>query len=108
MLFYSTVHEQSAGYYKNASAVLKLEKEKLVGVKTFLAIEPKTKGNRKLIAETLPKSLMGFCRTPINISNIDQFVCLFVWVLWHINFCRLFDAKLIFIQINSSISNNSV
>ena len=29
-------------------------------------------------------------------------------VLWHINRCRLFNAKSIFIHINSSISNNSV
>ena len=28
--------------------------------------------------------------------------------LWHIDLCRLFNAKSIFIQINSSISNNSV
>ena len=34
-------------------------------------------------------------------------VCLF-GVLWHINLCRLYNAKSIFIQINSSISNNSV
>ena len=33
---------------------------------------------------------------------------LVVWVLWHINLCRLFNAKSIFIKINSSISNNSV
>ena len=33
---------------------------------------------------------------------------LVVWVLWHINLCRLFNAKSIFIQINSSISNISV
>ena len=33
---------------------------------------------------------------------------LVVWVLWHINLCRLFNAKCIFIQIVSSISNNSV
>ena len=33
---------------------------------------------------------------------------LVVWVLWHINLCRLFNAKSIFIQIISSISNNSV
>ena len=32
----------------------------------------------------------------------------FVWVLWHINLCKLFNAKSIFIQIISSISNNSV
>ena len=30
------------------------------------------------------------------------------WVLWHIKLCRLFNAKSIFIQIISSISNNSV
>ena len=28
--------------------------------------------------------------------------------LWHINLCRLFNAKSIFMQIISSISNNSV
>ena len=33
---------------------------------------------------------------------------LFVWLLWHINLCRLFNAKSIFIQINTSISNNSI
>ena len=30
------------------------------------------------------------------------------WVLWHINLCRLFNAKSIFMQIVSSISKNSV
>ena len=30
------------------------------------------------------------------------------WVLWHINLCWLFNAKSIFMQIVSSISNNSV
>ena len=29
-------------------------------------------------------------------------------VLWHINLCKLFNAKSMFIQIISSISNNSV
>ena len=32
-------------------------------------------------------------------------VCL---VLWHINFCRLFNAKSIFMQIICSIENSSV
>ena len=32
---------------------------------------------------------------------------LFGWVLWHIHLCRLSNAKSIFIQIISSISNNS-
>ena len=35
-------------------------------------------------------------------------ISLLVWVLWHINLWRLFNAKSIFIQTNSFISNNSV
>ena len=38
-------------------------------------------------------------------------LCDLVWVclvLWHINHCRLFNAKSMFTHINSSISNNSV
>ena len=35
-------------------------------------------------------------------------VWLVIWVLWHIYPCRLFNAKSIFIQVISSISNNSV
>ena len=30
------------------------------------------------------------------------------WILWHINLYSLFNAKSIFIQVISSISNNSV
>ena len=33
---------------------------------------------------------------------------LVVWVLWHINLCKLFNAKSIFKHITSCISNNSV
>ena len=33
---------------------------------------------------------------------------LFVWVLWHVNLCTLYNAKSIFMQINTSISKNSV
>ena len=40
--------------------------------------------------------------------NVVVFVCLLVGVLWHINHCRLSNAKTIFIQINTSISKNSV
>ena len=50
--------------------------------------------------------------------NVLELICLpkvklfkyslIVWVLWHINLCRSFNAKSIFIQINSSISNDSV
>ena len=42
-------------------------------------------------------------------QDFAKFDWLFVfWVCWHINLCKLFNAKCIFIQINSSISNNSV
>ena len=44
----------------------------------------------------------------ITVKNAENKVCLFVWVLWHINLCRLLNAKSIFIQVNNSISNNSV
>ena len=37
-------------------------------------------------------------------SNIHGWL----FVSWHINHCRLFNAKFIFIQINTSILNDSV
>ena len=50
-------------------------------------------------------------RSRVNmLQNEKTFVgeLVVVWVLWHINFCRLFNAKSILIQIINSISNNSV
>ena len=44
----------------------------------------------------------------VEILAEDLLLLLVGWVLWHINLCRLFNAKSIFIQIISSISNNSV
>ena len=44
----------------------------------------------------------------VQSSTNQTLPSLFVWVLWHINLCRLFNTKPIFIQINSSISNTSV
>ena len=44
----------------------------------------------------------------VDINDMMTIIILFVWVLWHINLCGLFNAKSIFIQINSSISNTSV
>ena len=41
-------------------------------------------------------------------SKEDSYLWMVGWVLWRINLCRLFNAKSIFIQIVSSISNNSV
>ena len=38
----------------------------------------------------------------------QQLVWLVWWVLWHINLCRLFNAKSIFMKVISFISNNSV
>ena len=43
-----------------------------------------------------------------SMLSLQISVSLFVCVLCHINFCGPFNAKSIFIQINSSISNNSV
>ena len=45
---------------------------------------------------------------PIKESEQKFRLVCFGLVLWHINHCRLFNVKSIFIQINSSISNNSV
>ena len=43
-------------------------------------------------------------------SSILQYIedDLFVCVFWYIKLFRLFNAKFIFIQVNSSISKNSV
>ena len=41
-------------------------------------------------------------------QNLEKSLVWFGLVLWHINHCRLLNAKSIFIHINSSISNNSV
>ena len=49
-----------------------------------------------------------FATRPVAISRLKIQVEMVGWVLEHINLCRLFNAKSIFIQINSSISNNSV
>ena len=42
------------------------------------------------------------------VKQLGAPVCLFLCVLSNMNLCRLFNAKSIFIQINSSISSNSV
>ena len=43
----------------------------------------------------------------INQSKYSLSQVLFGLVLWHINHCKLFNAKSIFIHINSFISTNS-
>ena len=50
------------------------------------------------------------CSTKMSLNkeakpNLCLFVC---FGLWYINLCRLFNAKYIFIGINSSISNSSI
>ena len=42
------------------------------------------------------------------VFHVTQPDWLVKWVLWHINLCRLFNAKSILIQIISSFSNNLV
>ena len=61
--------------------------------KKWERVSIKIKGNISCIHDTGPKIGEDY---------------LFVWVLWHINPCSSFNAKSFFIQINSSISNNSV
>ena len=43
-----------------------------------------------------------------NLSERGNYRWLIGWVLWYINLCGLFNSKSIFMQIISSISNNSV
>ena len=43
-----------------------------------------------------------------HLVYFSQFELMVGWVLWHINLCRSFNAKSIFMQIVSSFSNNSV
>ena len=48
-------------------------------------------------------------RNPLaRLDNEYQIGWLVGWVLWHMNLCRLFNAKYIFIKIISSVLNNSV
>ena len=55
--------------------------------------------------KTAPSNLVKFSTSPFSWCFLKvQVVSLFIWVLWNINICRLFNAKSIFIQINSSIS----
>ena len=46
----------------------------------------------KTVQESPSQSLFVFVHWTV------QTFCLFVWVLWHINFCRLINAKSIFIR----------
>ena len=48
-------------------------------------------------------------RGAIKLKRRRKLKCwLICWFLWHINLCGLFDVKSIFMQMDSSISNNSV
>ena len=65
-------------------------------------------------SETCIRASFQESRVPLydhhsQVSSDPDWWCGLVWfILWHINHCRLFHAKSIFIHINSSISNNSV
>ena len=70
----------------------------------------------KNICSTSTITYLLDCTTLVRVaqplSNFDLIfsfpghVSLVVWILWHINLCRLFNGKSI-IQMNISISNNS-
>ena len=51
---------------------------------------------------------LGLGPRPRNLQSLVYLKRLVGCVLWHVNLWRLFNAKSIFIQIISSISNNSV
>ena len=55
-----------------------------------------------------PKSCAMILKSNIMAQMYFILIWLVAWVLSHINLCRLFNAKSIFIQIVCSISNNSV
>ena len=61
-----------------------------------------------LINEFMSTEETNFLNSKIfaNIHKKKKAVWFVVWVLWHINLCR--KPNPFFIQINSSISNNSV
>ena len=68
---------------------------------------PLQKSNTKLHKYTGNKlNAWGTVELNIDCQGHSYIACLFGF--WHINFCGLFNTKCIFIQINSSISNNSV
>ena len=51
-------------------------------------------------------SIMLYWTLATRLAKSNLYLFGLVW--WHINYCRLFNPKSIFIQINSYISNNSV
>ena len=58
-------------------------------------------------------SISNDCELQISYKKLHVVTKELAWVcfglvLWNINHCRLFNAKFIFMHINSSISNNSV
>ena len=65
----------------------------------------RSKGEDALNNSTVTISMKKFCS---GYKNHDQSLVWFGLALWHINLCRLFNVKSIFIHINISNSNNSV
>ena len=74
----------------------------------WTALYSSCKKKKKLSPFYLVTSLTSSKHFEMYCCFLYNHKCLFVCVLWHINLCRLFNAKFIFIQIISSISNNSV
>ena len=71
--------------------------------------EPGSNGNEEVIY-TLQISRTGASSSNATECHIQDttFLVWFNSVLWHINHCRLFIAKSIFIHMNSSVSNNFI
>ena len=60
---------------------------------------------------TLTKNVVNIGIVEVSMNSLGTLTGVRIWfgiVLWHINLCRLFNVKPIFIHINSYISNNSI
>ena len=80
----------------------------LVYVFAIFTVKPNRQQTR-IIPLLWYRTLYLFYFPHTAVINVCFLICLLVgWFLCHINLCWLFNAKSIFIQINSSISNNSV
>ena len=64
--------------------------------------------HQSFVYTQLNNQIVLFQKIQSSMSFVCLFVCLVGWVLWHINLCRLFNAKSIFIQIIYSISMSRV
>ena len=100
------VHIFPKGICPKVNVIKRLEFE-LTTIQLSIALTLTPREKKTEIILVIKSTLKSDVRFVPNWYNSGLFVCLFVLVLWHINLSWLFNAKSIFIQINSSISNNA-